>query len=147
MSSYVSAQLRRFVVERAQGVCEYCLIDEEDTFLGCQIEHIISEKHGGQTVESNLALACVFCNRFKGSDIAALVPGTSQLCRLFNPRTDRWSEHFRLEGTWILGLTDIGRATASVLGFNAPDRILERESLEDVGRFPSNRAIKLMRNE
>ncbi len=94
MSSYVSANLRRLVAERALDLCEYCLLHEQDTFLGCQVEHIISEKHGGQTVESNLALACVFCNRFKGSDIATISQDTGGLCRLFNPRIDRWAEHF-----------------------------------------------------
>ncbi len=64
MSTHVPANLRRFVAERADHLCEYCLIHEDDTFLGCQIEHVIAEKHRGPTVESNLAYACVFCNRF-----------------------------------------------------------------------------------
>src|SRR5947199_9182781 len=89
MSSYIPASLRRLVTERAEGLCEYCLIHESDTFFGCQIEHIISEKHGGPTEAANLALACIFCNRFKGTDIATLAPATGQLCRLFNPRSDR----------------------------------------------------------
>jgi hypothetical protein len=47
MSSYVSPILRKRVIDRADHVCEYCLIHEDDTFLGCQIEHIINEKHDG----------------------------------------------------------------------------------------------------
>src|SRR5438477_3833902 len=129
MSSYVPAHLRKLVATRAQGLCEYCLIHEDDTFLGCQVEHIISEKHGGQTIESNLAFACVFCNRFKGSDIATLSPITGQLCRLFDPRGNRWAEHFRFNGVRIEGITDVGRATATLLGFNHADRILERQAL------------------
>ena len=43
MTSYVSAELRRLVAARANGVCEYCLIHETDTWLGCQIDHVISE--------------------------------------------------------------------------------------------------------
>jgi len=93
MSSYVSAALRRLVAERAGRICEYCLIHEDDTFFGCQVEHIISEKHGGPTAEDNLAWACVFCNRYKGTDIAS-ISSTGKLSRLFNPRLDRWSEHF-----------------------------------------------------
>ena len=85
MSRYVSARLRRLVADRAEGLCEYCLIHEQDTFLGCQVEHILSEKHGGQTLETNLAFACVFCNRFKGSDVATLSQGTGRLRRLFHP--------------------------------------------------------------
>ena len=55
MSKYVPVMLRRRVASRAHHICEYCLIHEEDTFLGCQVEHIISEKHGGATIEDNLA--------------------------------------------------------------------------------------------
>jgi len=47
MASEVSERLRRQVAERAYHVCEYCLLHEDDTFWGCQIDHIISRKHGG----------------------------------------------------------------------------------------------------
>jgi 5-methylcytosine-specific restriction endonuclease McrA len=49
MSSYVSAELRRIVRDRAGGVCEYCLIHERDTYLGNEVDHIIAEEHGGPT--------------------------------------------------------------------------------------------------
>ena len=52
--TYISAELRRLAVVRADGLCEYCLIHEDDTFFGCEIDHIISEKHGGLTVAENL---------------------------------------------------------------------------------------------
>ena len=144
MSRYVSARLRRLVRDRSAGLCEYCLIHEQDTFLGCQVEHIISEKHGGQTLETNLAFACVFCNRFKGSDVATLSQGTGRLCRLFHPRMDRWAEHFRLEGVRIVGRSEIGQATAMLLGFNHPDRLLERAALLEAGRYPSSPARRTM---
>lgn len=67
MTSYVPAELRRLVEERARNICEYCLIHVDDTFFGCQVDHIIAEKHGGLTVDDNLSLACTFCNRAKGS--------------------------------------------------------------------------------
>lgn len=98
MSRYVPAGLRRLVAERAEGLCEYCLINQQDTFLGCQIDHVISEKHGGRTVQSNLALACVFCNRFKGSDIATRLARTGHVCRFFNPRIDRGADPFGSTG-------------------------------------------------
>ena len=44
--SYISAELRRQVAARASRRCEYCLIHEEDTFFGCHVDHIVSEKHG-----------------------------------------------------------------------------------------------------
>jgi 5-methylcytosine-specific restriction endonuclease McrA len=55
MSSRVSAALRRQVFERAQGLCEYCLIDQKHTAFGCELEHIVSEKHRGATTWENLA--------------------------------------------------------------------------------------------
>ncbi|MCL2649015.1 MAG: HNH endonuclease [Phycisphaerales bacterium] len=137
MSSYVPMHLRRLVAERAQGLCEYCLIHQDDTFLGCQIEHVISEKHGGKTVEGNLAMACVFCNRFKGTDIATMSRNNGHLVRLFNPRSDLWAEHFQLEGSRIVGISEVGAATAALLGFNQSDRILERKELIASGRYPS----------
>ena len=42
MSSYVSAGLRRAVVARADALCEYCPIHEDDTVFGCEVDHIIS---------------------------------------------------------------------------------------------------------
>jgi 5-methylcytosine-specific restriction endonuclease McrA len=85
MSSYVPATLRRSVALRAGGICEYCLIPCADTFFGCSMEHIIAEKHGGKTVAENLAIACLLCNRFKGSDISS-ISSLGKLCRLYNPR-------------------------------------------------------------
>jgi HNH endonuclease len=109
MSTYVPVALRRSVVRRAQGICEYCLIACADTFLPCSVEHIIAEKHRGKTVAANLAIACMLCNRFKGSDISSL-SRSGKLCRLFNPRVDQWRNHFILDGNLIRPLTDIGHA-------------------------------------
>ncbi|MFQ5652963.1 MAG: HNH endonuclease [bacterium] len=39
------------------------MIHEEDTFFHCQVDHIISLKHGGPTDADNLAYACVICIR------------------------------------------------------------------------------------
>ena len=43
-ASYISPELRRLVAARAEGLCEYCLIHEDDTFFGCEVDHILSEK-------------------------------------------------------------------------------------------------------
>jgi hypothetical protein len=138
MTSYVPSALRRLVAARARHSCEYCLIHEDDTFFGCQIEHVIAEKHGGPTTADNLAYACVFCNRYKGSDIASLLPRTQQLVRLFNPRRDLWLDHFRwsTDGLSVEPLTDIGIVTISLLNLNHPDRLIERETLHKAGRHP-----------
>ena len=143
MSSYVPVALRRLVATRASGLCEYCLVHEDDTFYDGQIEHVISEKHGGTTTPENLALACVFCNLHKGTDIATLLPD-GRLCRLFNPRTDRWTDHFAIAGAEIMPLTDIGRATSALLHFNIPDRVDERLQLARIGRYPAPEAHPIL---
>jgi hypothetical protein len=144
MSSFVRPALRRLVVERASGLCEYCLIHEDDAYFGCEVEHIISEKHGGATIADNLAYACVFCNRYKGSDIATIAPLTGKLTPLFNPRVYPWSDHFELEGSHIRGKTEVGDATAKLLQFNTPDRVEDRSTLIAVGRYPSAEALSRM---
>ena len=65
----VGAAQRAIVRHRAAGRCEYCLVPQDLTFADHQVDHIIWLKHGGQTVEDNLALCCVPCNKHKGSDM------------------------------------------------------------------------------
>lgn len=133
MTSYVSPELRRFVESRAGRLCEYCLIHESDTFSGCQVDHVISEKHGGLTEPENLAYACTICNRAKGTDVGSIAPSTGEFTRFFN-----------LHGTAIEPRTPVGEATAKILGFNETERILEREALRHVGRYPPDEAKKLL---
>ncbi len=140
MTRYVSADLRRLVESRASRICEYCLIHESDTFLGCQVDHVIAEKHGGATAAENLCYACTFCNRSKGSDIGSLTTGTREFTRFYNPRADRWTDHFSLNGVIIEPRTTVGEVTARILGFNDATRVLEREALQTIGRFPSPEA-------
>ena len=101
----ISASLRREVRERARERCEYCLLAESQAFFPHEPDHLIALKHGGRTLSENLALACFDCNRFKGANIASIDVITAELAPLFNPRTQRWSEHFRLEGGRIIALT------------------------------------------
>jgi hypothetical protein len=141
MSSYISAALRRLVAGRADFLCEYCLMHEDDAVFGCEVDHIISEKHGGPTDAENLAYACTFCNRAKGSDVGSMVVRTGAFVRFFNPRTDRWAEHFALDGVLILAHSDIGEVTARILEFNHSDRLLERQVLQAVSRYPTAAAV------
>ncbi len=145
--SYVSAELRRLVAVRAEWICEYCLIADEDSYFGCAVDHIISEKHGGPTQADNLAYACVFCNQAKGSDIGSIHWVNRQFVRFYNPRTDLWAEHFLLSGSRIEGITPVGVVTARVLGFNSPERLLERQVLEKMQRFPRPAALSRMQQK
>ncbi len=124
--TYIPKALRDLVHKRAKGLCEYCLISEEETFAKHQIDHIIAEKHGGQTVEDNLALSCTLCNKHKGSDIASIDNETGEIVPLFNPRNDIWNEHFQTENGILTGLTSNARATIFLLQLNNSVRVEER---------------------
>ncbi len=102
--------IREFVRNRAAHRCEYCRIPQ-DALLWAKfhIEHIRARQHGGTDDPENLALACRRCNLCKGPNLSSIDPETEVLARLFNPRTDSWSEHFALVGHRIIGLTNIGR--------------------------------------
>jgi hypothetical protein len=90
------------------------------TGIPLEIEHIIPEAKGGSTERENLWLACHSCNKFKGDRTHAIDPLTKEFAPLFNPRTQKWREHFRwsLDGVLIIGLTSTGRATIEALQMN-----------------------------
>ncbi|MGB3295394.1 MAG: HNH endonuclease signature motif containing protein [Phormidesmis sp.] len=131
-STYIPAALRRLVRERASGCCEYCLMPEQLSLITYAIDHVIAEKHGGRTDADNLAFSCLLCNQYKGSDIASLDPDTNQISALYNPRTDRWTEHFSLHKANFLPLTAKGRVTVNLLKLNWLERIEERLWLAEV---------------
>lgn len=136
--TYVPAALRRIVYDRAHTACEYCLVPEIAVFISHEVDHVIAEKHGGQTEEGNLALACTICNKYKGSDLASIDPINGEIVRLFQPRQDRWQDHFRLQDGEIVALDAIARVTVRLLQINRPERIEERRLLAQAGelRFP-----------
>ena len=73
------------------------------------------------SVFDNLAYCCIFCNRYKGSDVAAIDSRTGEAIRLFHPRMQRWQE---------------GEVTARLLRFNQAERIVERVILQNAGPYP-----------
>jgi len=123
-------------VERRAGVrCEYCLIPVAATYFGCEVDHIISRKHGGSDELSNLALACMPCNRYKGTDIGS-ISASQNLTRFFNPRNDVWSMHFRLRQDGVISpVTEIGEVTIGIFRMNDEERVAERRLLIGLGEF------------
>ncbi len=132
----ISRSLRALILQRALNRCEYCQINDVHDATVHEVEHIVPRKHGGLTEPQNLALGCLTCNRCKGPNISGLDPSTGLLTRLFNPRADRWREHFQWQGASLLGRTDVGRTTIVVLQINRYDRIDLRKSLIAEGAFP-----------
>lgn len=142
---YLTQEVRRLVAKRADYLCEYCLISQQNTILGCAIDHIINSlKHGGSSNIDNLAYCCVYCNRFKGSDIGLIVLDEKEFFRFYHPRWDNWGKHFKLNNLTIEPLTKIGKVTARILGFNDKLRLLERQLLIDKKKYPTPEAIKRM---
>lgn len=135
--AYIGAVLRREVIERASGCCEYCLADTRDRVVDFAIDHIIAEKHGGSTQSDNLCLSCYWCNSYKGSDLSSIDwDSGGAITPLFNPRHQEWSSHFRLDGLQLVPLTANGRVTVYLLQMNTPKRIKERRLLIELGVYP-----------
>jgi hypothetical protein len=94
-----------------------------------QIDHVIAKQHRGKDAYSNLAQICGLCNRNKGPNVAGIDPKTRRITRLFNPRRDRWQEHFAWRGPTVAGLTAVGRTTVEVLAINDPRRVKARAAI------------------
>jgi hypothetical protein len=101
-----------------------------------QIDHIISRKHGGSSAADNLALACMLCNRHKGTDVASVHADSGKIVRLFHPRRDRWDQHFQIAEEYIDPVAEVGEITVQLLRLNAPERLSERRLLQEVGAYP-----------
>ena len=129
--------LARAVRNRARNVCEYCRMPQAlYPTVPFPIDHVISRQHGGLTILSNLAFACLHDNSHKGPNIAGIDPKTRKLTKLFNPRRHRWERHFRWNGPFLEGRTAVGRTTIAVLAMIAPEVIEVREALMEEGLFP-----------
>lgn len=126
----MDAELRRIVRQRAEERCEYCRLPGNSApFLTFHVEHVQSQQHIDDDSLENLALACPDCNRHKGPNLTSIDPVTRDVVPLFHPRKDCWSDHFRLDGATIVGLTPTGVVTARLLNMNSPERIRIRELL------------------
>ena len=117
----------RLVYQRAGNCCEYCYTCQRVTGQPMHVDHIVP---GAGDHPDNLALACASCNLTKGDTTEALDPLTNQRVPLFNPRSQRWSEHFIWvdRGCRIEGLTPTGRATIERFAMNQ-DRMVFARSL------------------
>ena len=114
----------------ARNRCGYCLSPQHLVMARIEIEHIVPVSKGGSNEETNLWLACPLCNRYKADRTEAPDPVSGESVPLFNPRTDRWPEHFRWseDGLRIVGMTPTGRATVAALRLSDDPDALEVRS-------------------
>jgi hypothetical protein len=109
IATRISAPLRREVRERAGERCEYCLLAESEAIFPHEPDHLI----------------------------ASVDPITGRLVALFNPRIQRWSDHFKLRRGVIVPLTAVGRVTEKLLQLNLGSRVEVRERLVARNAYPN----------
>ena len=110
-------------------LAKYCHLHQSDSPLAAlHIEHIIPKVHGGDDDFQNLALACVDCNLYKGTNLTGIDPQTGLVTELFHPRRQRWEDHFEWLGIYLSGKTAAGRTTIRVLNINSEDQLGLRSS-------------------
>ena len=99
----LDTKLRR----QAKNRCGYCLNPQKLLPYKLEIEHIFPQSLGGESNEENLWLACRECNAHKSAKIKAVDNLTGKTVKLFNPRTQKWHEHFDFtdDKTEIIGKT------------------------------------------
>lgn len=120
---------------RAHDRCEYCQFPAELAELPFHLDHIIAQQHGGLTTLENLALACCYCNRYKGPNLSGIDPESGDVVPLFHPRRQRWDEHFGWDGARLLAKSGTGRATIQLLQINRADAVAVRRLLIQEGVF------------
>jgi hypothetical protein len=110
---------------------------------GFVLEHIIPIVKGGTHKLTNIALACDGCNSKKWIHTHAIDPLTNDLVELFNPRMDKWYEHFYWgeDLTSIHGSTPKGRATVGLLEMNRDSLVNFRKVLVATKKHPAQNKI------
>jgi predicted restriction endonuclease len=134
----IPAPLRKQIIERALERCEYCQTQSAITGEEMEVDHIQPVSRAGQTHADNLCLACRACNGNKNDFSTSIDPQTETTVALFNPRTQRWNDHFQWSdsGIAVIGLTPTGRATIEILKMNRPNIVRARKRWVDVGWHP-----------
>ena len=138
--SVVDAATRRAIEERAAFRCEYCRLPMRGQIATFPVDHPTPRSSGGATELSNLALACPSCNAHKWAHTTAADPESNAVVPLFNPRGDRWEEHFQWSASdpaLVEGKTSRGRATVVLLQMNHPTMVDIRRLLAALYLFPA----------
>jgi len=130
--------LRALVAKRAGDRCEYCRSPAAFAHQSFSLEHVRPRSRKGKRTLRNLAFACQGCNNHKYTQTSAIDPITGDSEPLFHPRRQNWSGHFAWtdDGTQMLGLTPVGRATIAALKLNRDALVNLRRVLVEAGEHP-----------
>lgn len=134
----IPAEVRARVRESVEDRCGYCLSPQKYVLVPLEIDHIMPLARGGTDDEENLWLACRPCNVYKGTKVEGIDILTDLIAPLFNPRFQRWAEHFQWseDGIQIFGLTATGRVTVEALNLNNSLAVAVRKAWVEVGWHP-----------
>ncbi|KAI9131389.1 HNH endonuclease [Acaryochloris sp. CCMEE 5410] len=132
----ISDETKRAVREQAKYLCEYCHSSERLSASRFTIDHITPKSLSGSDDLENLALACRRCNERRYNFVASIDPESQATVPIFNPRLQKWDEHFTWvdQGMLIKGMTAVGRATCVRLDLN-DTRYPEKDSIRETRRF------------
>lgn len=132
----ISNATRQTVRERAAYLCEYCHSPERLSANRFTVDHVVPRSLKGSDDISNLALACRRCNERRYNFVAGVDPETQEIAPIFNPRRQKWAEHFVWikSGVIIQGVTPTGRATCDRLDLNDL-RYPEEDSIQATRQF------------
>ena len=145
--------VRLAVRMRARDACEYCLLPTTSEFhVEAVVPPLLWEEYqasklavrpdgqrAGPEHIDNYVWICPFCDHARQRQVEAAVGREAH--RLFDPRRDRWAQHFLiLEGTpLVCGHSAIGRATELALALNDPRStgpLGARQEMVLAGRYP-----------
>ena len=87
----------------------------------------------------NLALACPRCNATKWTHVSGVEMDTGESVPRFNPRAQRWEEHFRWsanDAAIIEPLSPTGRVTVELLHLNSAPQVAIRHLLIQLNLHP-----------
>ncbi len=134
----LSGEVRARVQAVSGDRCGYCQSQQRYVLGLLEVDHIVPRALGGTSEEDNLWLSCRLCNGFKGARMHGPDPTTGEPIRLFNPRHQRWKEHFAWseDGLRILGLTACGGATVAALQLNNVIAVTVRRAWITAGWHP-----------
>lgn len=134
----VPRSVRRVVQDRAGNRCEYCRHSAEYSSAPFVCDHVLPRASGAGNSPDELAWSCPYCNGHKHSKTHARDPKTKRTVALFNPRRQKWGDHFVWSDDFLLvsGLTATGRATIDALQLNRPELLKLRGALILIGEHP-----------
>lgn len=130
--------VRKHIAQQARHRCGYCQTHREGQWHSADPRTRYPPSCRRRDEEENLWVSCRLCNESKGVRTEAIDPPTDNMAPLYNPRTQNWAQHFAWtdDGTEIVGLTDVGRATVDALSLNAEFRVRSRAIWVEAGYHP-----------